>query len=269
MIDLYQGDCLEVMKTIPDNSVDMVLADLPYGMIYKHSKENVIDTDKIIPFEPLWEQYWRVLKQNGSVVLTAHQPFTSKLIMSQLENFRYCWVWDKGRASNFMHGKYMPLIKTEDVCVFSRFRASFRSLNKMKYNPQGIIPHNKPKINGKNVGGKMKHIRGGPSFSSDKQYIQEYTNYPKNIIEISNDKNEFHPTQKPVELMEYLIKTYTDKGDTVLDNTMGSGTTGVACKLTNRNFIGIELNEEYFNIAKKRIEETKVIVTLDDVMEKL
>jgi site-specific DNA-methyltransferase (adenine-specific) len=243
MIELMQGDCLVRMKEIPDGSIDMVLTDPPYGT-------TACKWDSIILLEPMWEQLKRIIKPNGAIVMTASQPFTTTLISSNMKMFRYCWVWDKAKATNFMSAKCMPLLKTEDVCVFSYATSNSMSKLKMNYYPQGIKAVDWDKTNGNNVGGKVAKARCAV-FKGD--YKQKVTGYPKNIIDIPNDNNKLHPTQKPVALMEYLIRTYTNENETVLDFTMGSGSTGVACVNTNRNFIGIELDETYFNIAKNRI----------------
>lgn len=228
---LYEGDCLEIMKTLETGSVDMVLCDLPYGTTQNK-------WDSIIPLNPLWSEYWRLLKPNGAVVLTAAQPFTSILIMSNPTAFRYVWYWRKNRATNVLNAKKMPLRDTEEVCVFGG----------NNYNPQGLIYKPEPSRNSK---------RDGSNYGSGttKSYIREWTNYPKQTLEFDVVQRVEHPTQKPVALMEYMIRTYTNEGNTVLDNTMGSGTTGVACKNARREFIGIERDPGYFSIAKKRIEE--------------
>lgn len=211
----------------------------------------LVNGNTIIPFEPLWEQYKRVIKDNGAIVLTASQPFTSALIMSNIGEFSYTWYWDKGRITGFANAKKQPLRCIEDIVVFYKKPPT--------YNPQGLIYDPKVKKNGKSVGGEslrtnIKDSAGKGSLRTEgSEYIQEYTNYPKQTLIIKSDKNKLHPTQKPVALMEYLIKTYTNEGDLVLDNCAGSGTTGVACKNLNRNFIGIELDKEYFEIAQKRI----------------
>ena len=239
-IDLIQGDCLELMKDIPDESVDMILADLPYGT-------TACKWDTIIPFEPLWEQYERIVKDNGAIVLTSDEPFTSQLINSNIKRFKYKWIWLKEQGKNFQLAKKQPLKITEDVLVFYK---KFPN-----YNPQGLIKLDKPIVkSNKGKGGNLSHLS---SEKKRRTYIQEYTNYPKNILRFNADRG-LHPTQKPVELFEYLIKTYTNEGETVLDNCMGSGTTGIACKNLNRNFIGMELDENYFNIAKDRIENHEV-----------
>ena len=240
-INLLHGDCLELMKDIPDKSVDMILADLPYGT-------TACKWDTIIPFEPLWEQYERVIKDNGAIVLTASQPFTSALVMSNPNLFKYEWIWVKNNSTGFQLAKVMPLKKHESILVFSKGNTYPRSKNIASYNPQGLRVLDK--IN-------KRSSRGGyltESGIKKNEYIQKYTNYPTSVLEFDKETKTIHPTQKPVPLFEYLIKTYTKEGDTVLDNVMGSGTTGVACLNTNRNFIGMELDENYFNMAKERIE---------------
>ena len=246
-IELIQGDCLEIMPSIPDKSIDMILCDLPYGT-------TACKWDTVIPFEPLWEQYKRIIKDNGAIVLTASQPFTSALVMSNIKMFKYEWVWEKNKATGFANAKKQPLRNYEDVLVFSKKRTN--------YFPQGLIRIDKKYKNSKSVGGESLRTsiddskNKGSLRTEGKEYIQEFTGYPKQTLtDIKEDKDKLHPTQKPVALFEYLIKTYTSVGDTVLDNCMGSGTAGVACKNLNRNFIGIELDPEYFKIAEKRINE--------------
>lgn len=224
---LMFGDCLERMKEIPDGSVDMILCDLPYGTTQNK-------WDSIIPFELLWVEYNRVC--NGSIVLTSSQPFTSSLIMSNAKMFKYSWVWEKSKATGHLNAKRMPMKLHEDVNVFYKSTTT--------YNPQGIIPYGKVTKRGNN----------GDNFGkSGNENFQEFTNYPRSILRFPNDVRTVHPTQKPVALMEYLMRTYTNEGDTVLDNTMGSGSTGVACKNTNRKFIGIEMDPTYYGIACGRI----------------
>jgi len=232
MINLMQGDCLELMKTIPDGSIDMVLTDPPYGT-------TACKWDNVIPFEPMWEQLKRVTKKNGAIVMTASQPFTSALIMSNVKMFKYCWVWEKSRFANQMLAKKQPLKIHEDVVVFSQGSAI--------YNPQGLIECDKVTKQGSKI---TDNNGGGVRLTS---YRQTHTNYPRSIQKFKSEGKTVHPTQKPVALMEYLIKTYTNEGETVLDFTMGSGSTGVAAKDLNRSFIGIELDENYYNIAKERI----------------
>jgi len=241
---VIQGDCLEVMKGIPDKSIDMILADLPYGT-------TACKWDTIIPFEPLWEQYKRIIKDNGAIVLTASQPFTSALVMSNPIMFKYEWIWEKKKYnSGFVHAKNKPLKKHENILVFSKGTTVHKcqSINRMNYNPQDLLPTNK--LRRKNT------THTDTSFSERKSHrdtIQEFTNYPKSIISFDLECKPLHPTQKPVALFEYLIKTYTNEGDLVLDNCAGSGTTGVACKNLNRKYILIEKEPEYINIINKRL----------------
>ena len=227
MIQLIHGDCLEEMKKIPDGSVDMVLTDPPYGT-------TACKWDTVIPFEPMWEQLKRITKPNGAIVLTASQPFTSALIMSNAKMFKYCWAWKKTKPTGHLNAKKQPLKVYEDVCVFYR--------KQCEYIPQGTSKTDK----------MVERTNRGNYGSCSKTTRQTVTGYPKNILEYPSIDG-VHPTQKPVALMEYLIKTYTNENETVLDFTMGSGTTGVACKNLNRNFIGIELDKDYFEIAKERI----------------
>ena len=234
MIELLQGDCLERMKEIKSGSIDMVLADPPYGT-------TACKWDSIIPLEPMWEQLKRVIKPNGAIVMTASQPFTTTLIASNIKQFKYCWVWEKSRFANQMLAKKQPLKIHEDVIVFCNGVAP--------YYPQGLVECNKITKQGSRV---TDNIGGGVRATS---YKQTHTNYPRTIQKFKSASNTVHSTQKPVELMEYLIKTYTDEGELVLDFTMGSGTTGLAAKNLNRSFIGIELDETYFNIAKDRIND--------------
>lgn len=226
---LLMGDCLELMRNIPDGSVDMILCDLPYGTTQNK-------WDSVITFADLWREYERVGK--GAIVLNAAQPFTSALVMSKPDWFRYTWVWEKSAATGHLNAKRMPMKLHEDIVVFSKASPS--------YIPQGLIPFNKLNRRGSN----------GTNFGkSGNENFQEFTNYPRSILRFANDPKPVHPTQKPVALMEYLIRTYTNEGETVLDNTMGSGTTGVACMNTGRRFIGIERDAKYFEIAKQRIQD--------------
>ena len=240
-IELIQGDCLEKMKDIPDKSIDMILCDLPYGT-------TACKWDSVIPFEPLWEQYKRIIKDNGAIVLFGSEPFSTELRHSNLKMFKYDWIWDKVNPFGFLDCKYRPLKSHEIISVFSKGGCSNGSKVPMKYNPQGLVYRQKRMKN--KLKSELLH-----SNPSKKEYISVATNYPKTIIEFKKDNAGLHPTQKPVALLEYLIKTYTNEGETVLDNCMGSGSTGVACINTNRKFIGIELDPEYFKIAEKRINE--------------
>lgn len=234
-IKLYQGDCLDIMGgNIPDKSIDMILCDLPYGTTQ-------CSWDTIIPFEPLWAQYKRVIKDNGAIVLFGSEPFSTLLRLSNLKQFRYDWIWEKEQGANFMLCKYQPYKVHEIISVFSK--------KCHKYFPQMTLGN--PYVSGKGTSGDI---------TGNVQKVQTVNmgqRYPRSVQHFNTDKSEgsFHPTQKPVALLEYLIKTYTNEGEVVLDNCMGSGSTGVACIGTNRKFIGIEKDEKYFYIAKKRIEE--------------
>ena len=245
-IDLRQGDCLELMKDIPDGSVDMVLTDPPYGT-------TACKWDNIIPFGPMWVQIRRITKKNAAIVLFGMEPFSSSLRVSNIENYKYDWIWRKSRATGFAHCANMPLRDYETISVFSYASVGHIHLLKdrrMNYYPQGLTPCNKPNKRGsRGFSGTMERD------SQSNTYITKFTSYPKMVLEFRSISNTVHPTQKPVALLEYLIKTYTNEGETVLDFTMGSGTTGVACINTSRNFIGIERDDKYFEIAKRRIEE--------------
>ena len=243
-IELYNGDCLELMNNIPDKSIDMILCDLLYGT-------TVCKWDSIIPFDKLWEQYERIIKDNSAIVLTASQPFTTDLINSNRKLFKYEWIWVKNIGLGFLHSKNMPIKKHENVVVFSKGPIGHKSLlgdKRMKYNPQGVIYTDKTKEVRKCDRGEILGAR--PKQVGRKYKVAE--NFPTTILEFKNEGG-LHPTQKPVALLEYLIKTYTNEGEAVLDNCMGSGSTGVACVNTNRNFIGMELDNNYFNTAKERI----------------
>lgn len=248
---LIYGDCLDKMNEVEDSSVHLILTDLPY-------KITANKWDVIIPFELLWEHYERVLCQDGIVCLFGRQPFTSLIVNSNPKLYRYSWVWEKDTPSDFLNSAYKPLNKTEDICVFSRNTVGSLSKFPIRYFPQGVVEVNKKKKN--NPNSNWRENKGYPkannSLNSDKEYIQKYTNHPTNILKFPRDKPSFHPTQKPVALLEYLIKTYTLSGEIVLDSTMGSGSTGVAAKKTGRGFIGIEKDKKYFEISKKRIKES-------------
>jgi len=243
LIELYQGDCLEIMKTIPDDSIDMILADLPYEI-------TAAKFDILIPFEPLWEQYNRIAKEDAAMVFTASQPFTTSLISSNLKNFRYEWIWEKPQGTNPMVAKIQPLKAHENIVVFYRKRP--------KYNPQMTI--STPYGGFKSKQKKLGEVYG--DLDSKHRDNPEGTRYPKTVLQFKQEKG-IHPTQKPVPLMEYLIKTYTNENEVVLDNCFGSGTTGVAAKKTGRGFIGIELDEEYFRLGSERIKKTPAPNALD------
>lgn len=231
---LYNGDCLEIMDKLIEEGVkvDCIITDPPYGT-------TACNWDSVIPLEPMWERLNKLIKPNGVIALFGSQPFTTKLNYSNISNYRYEWVWIKNNSTGFQLANKRPLKKHELISIFYKKQPT--------YNPQGLIEY-----------GKINK-RGGTgnnwSEMTSNKYIQKYTNYPTQILQYSLDNKKYHSTQKPVELLEYLIKTYTKENELVLDFTMGSGSTGVACMNTNRKFIGIELDDNYFNIAKERIEE--------------
>ena len=246
-MQMIHGDCLEKMKDIPDKSIDMILCDLPYGT-------TACEWDVVIPFEPLWAQYKRVIKDRGAIVLFGSEPFSSYLRMSNIKQYKYDWIWKKSKPNGWQHAANMPMKMTENISVFSKAPMGHTSLLKekrMSYYPQGVVD------NGSFVVKSYKHgsSMGARPNQVGKECISK-TGYPSNYLEFPNviGKKCLHPTQKPVSLLEYLIKTYTLEGETVLDNCMGSGSTGIACLNTKRNFIGIEKEENYFKIAKNRIE---------------
>ena len=248
--EIICGDCLEVMKDIPDESIDMILCDLPYGT-------TACKWDTIIPFGPLWEQYKRIIKDNGAIVLTASQPFTSALVMSNIKMFKYEWIWEKTMPNNFCQAKYQAMKYHENILVFAKGKTKFNPIME-KRSDVGIdrLKNSGKVLDGSNNTSQFMSFKRGQGIY--REYDKEKI-YPKSVQKIGSVPNcngtKLHPTQKPVALFEYLIKTYTNEGDLVLDNCMGSGTTGVACKNLNRNFIGIELDPEYFKIAEKRINE--------------
>jgi len=237
------GNCLELMNDIDDKSIDMILCDLPYGV-------SACKWDSVIPFEPLWEHYKRIIKDNGAIVLTASQPFTSALVMSNIKMFKYEWIWEKSIAFGFVHAKNQPMKKHENVLVFSKAPMGHISLlgnKRMIYNPIGVIESGL-----KTVMSKPKTLGARPK--QDGKSYMSMTGFPATVQKFVNDKG-LHPTQKPVALFEYLIKTYTNEGELVLDNCAGSGTTAIACLKTNRNYILIEQETKYCDIANKRIAE--------------
>lgn len=249
MIELHNGDCLEVMKTIKDHSVDLILCDLPYGT-------TACKWDNIIPFDKLWEQYNRILKENGAIVLFGSEPFSSQLRLSNLKWYKYDLYWKKEKPTNFMQLKRRAGKVTENICVFYNKQCT--------YNPQMIKYNGKSVTNSFSEKSKNNYSSIVSANSNGSLKLHEYKDtgyrYPNDILEFNRVplRQYVHPTQKPIPLLEYLIKTFSNEGDLVLDNCMGSGSTGVACKNTNRNFIGIELDKNYFEIAKSRIENTEV-----------
>ena len=249
MMQLIKGDCLVEMNNIPDKSIDMILCDLPYGT-------TACKWDNVIPFEPLWEHYNRVIKDNGVIVLFSDEPFTARLICSNIENFKYRITWNKDIGGGYLNAKIMPLKQTEDICVFSKVNNG-----RYTYNP---IMRDKESNRVRPIG-RRNSVNPSTYGASNGQLSEDYNpkkSYPTNLIKLSsrtaecNSTRRVHPTQKPVALLEYLIKTYTNDGETVLDNCMGSGSTGVACVNLNRSFIGIEMDDKYFEIASKRINDS-------------
>ena len=235
---LYNGDCLEVMKDIKDKSIDMILCDLPYGT-------TACKWDNVIPFNEMWDRINKLIKPNGAILLFGSEPFSSALRMSNIKNYRYDCKWLKSRKTGFQNVKRRPLKCYEDIMVFYKKQPT--------YNNTQLIKLDKP------IKSYRKNGKGGNllnPLTTKKDRLQEYTNYNRDLLQFNNEHNVhcYHPTQKPVSLLEYLIKTYTNENEVVLDFTMGSGSTGIACINANRKFIGIEKDENYFNIAKERIE---------------
>ena len=233
MITLYNNDCLKILPTLPDHSIDMVLADLPYGTTRNR-------WDSLLPFDELWKQYKRLLKIGGVVALFGDEPFSSKLRLSNPKWYRYDWYWTKNNATGFLNANRMPLKRVETISIFYPKLPLYNPQKEIGYKPYTSMTGSKTKNYGK--------------FKSIKT-VNDGSRYPTNVLTFNKVSKTIHPTQKPVDLLEYLIKTYTNEGMTVLDNVMGSGSTGVACKNLNRNFIGMELDEDYFKIAKERIEK--------------
>lgn len=247
---LYNEDCLQGMLRLPDKSIDLIITDLPYGT-------SASSWDKKLPMDKLWKQYERVIKPNRAIVLFSQQPFTSLLIMSNLKLWKYNWVWEKDNGTNFLNSHYQPLKITEDICVFGTGATSYSKNENMIYNPQ--FTDGKPytvisgtqKSNSAVVRGRIEKREEVGGFKTE----NDGKRYPKNLIKFNRDTDKLHPTQKPVALIEYLIKTYSNENDIVLDSCIGSGTTAIAAINTNRHYIGYEKDESYFEIAKNRISE--------------
>lgn len=252
MIDIKCGDCLELMKDIPDKSIDLILCDLPYGITH-------LEWDKPIPFEPLWEQYNRIIKDNGAILLFSTQPFTTDLINSNRKMFRYEIIWEKTMPMGFLNANKMPLKAHENILIFYKHLPTYNP-QKRQLTQEYIEKHQV------NIGKTRQKTAGRAKHYNEHFYGKPYTDtgerYPTDVIKFSNwngslfgnnSKAVKHSTQKPLPLIEYLIKTYSNKGDIVLDNCMGVGTTGIACKKLDRNFIGFELNKDYFEIAKSQL----------------
>jgi site-specific DNA-methyltransferase (adenine-specific) len=250
---LYHADCFDIMPKIESKSIDLILADLPYGT-------TACKWDSILPLDKLWNEYKRIIKDNGAIVLTASQPFTSILVCSNLENFKYEWIWEKNAGSNFANMKYQPMKEHESVLIFG--------LNSVFYNPimeqrsKGGLERVKSGVMTFSANKNEDYVYGDFKKETFKKQVNELR-FPRSIQKFNRERG-LHPTQKPVELLKYLIKTYTNKGMTILDNTMGSGSTGVAAKMLQRNFIGIEKELNYFEIAQKRIDNTIIETSIFD-----
>ena len=236
---IYCMDCLEGMKAIPDGTIDAVICDLPYGTT-KNS------WDSVIPFDVLWKEYRRITKPTAPIILFGAEPFSTAVRMSNIKEYRYDWIWEKDNSVGFLHANKRPLRIFENICVFYK--------NQPTYNPQGIRYN--PKVQRRGSTGNNYHS------AKSNEYVTEYENYPTDILFFSKDADDWHPTQKPVDLLRYLVLTYTNEGDTVLDNCMGSGTTAIACIKEKRHFIGFELNKEYFDKAVRRIKAEQAQLTL-------
>lgn len=238
---LHNGDCLEIMKSIPDKSIDMILCDLPYGT-------TACNWDIIIPFDLLWKQYKRVIKENGAICLFATNPFSSKLVASNIKAFKHEWIWEKEKGTGFQVAKFRPMQKHEHILIFTSKgeRVNYYPIKEKRDKVYVSTPRN----NNHSLSSPLK-------YSDGKTRIYD-SRYPISILRYKRDKDKLHPTQKPVALLEYLIKTYTNEDEVVLDNCMGSGSTGVACVNTNRKFIGIEKDKNYFKIAEERIRNASV-----------
>lgn len=246
--EVWLGDCLELMKNIPDKSVDMVLCDLPYGT-------TACKWDVIIPFDKLWEHYNRILKSNKAIILFGSEPFSSHLRISNIKNWKYDWIWEKSKGCNFTHAKNMPIKFHETISVFSEGKVGHAvqlGEKRMIYNPQGLIKVDKK-------WSRPQKYENGHKLKRDSHKLEriiEFENYPKSILKFNNSDNRergLHPTQKPLALCEYLIKTYSSEDDLVLDNCAGSGSTLLAAKNLNRQFIGIEKEEEFYKICLERL----------------
>lgn len=247
MIKLYNADCLEKVKDIEDKSIDCILVDPPYGT-------TALKWDSVLDLDLMWSFFKRIIKDNGAIIVFSAQPFTSVLICSDLPMYRYSYVWDKCGSTGFLNANYAPLKATEDVNVFSKGTVGSLSKNPIVYYPQGLVRVDRIKRNNPNSKWRKNKGYGGHNkLNSEEEFMQKFTNYPTNILRFQRENKPIHPTQKPVALLEHLLKTYTLEGETVLDCCMGSGSTGVACKHLKRSFIGIEMDTNYFEIATKRI----------------
>ena len=250
-VTIFNNDCLKILPLLPDKSCDLIIADLPY-----QTTANSWDT--LIDFKELWAQYERIIKDDRAIVLFGSGSFTYKLISSNEDLYRYKWIWYKTKRGNFVNANNRPMTAYEEIMVFSKAATANGSKNKMLYNPQGLIP----KKTVRHDNGTRFGTMAGKRPSHQETTISEYTNYPCDVLEFASETSPLHPTQKPIPLIEHLIRTYSNEGDTVLDNCMGSGTAGCAALRAKRNFIGIELDPKYYEIAKNRIENEKAQLTL-------
>ena len=254
-IELYNKDCFEVLPIIKDDSVDLILTDLPYGKLTDKTRAS---WDKNFNYKLLFEEYRRIIKQYGAIILFGNEPFSSYCRTELSELYKYDIKWIKSKTTGFANCNYRPMNKYEDIMIFSYANASSGGKdNNMTYNPQGLIPVNKIKKNHNNRQGLISedtnNLGKNNKFNQNSSYVQKYTNYPCNVVYYDNPKKYYHPTQKPVELLEYLIKTYSNPNNVIVDTCMGSGSTGVACRNTNRKFIGCEIEEKYYSVAEQRI----------------
>ena len=265
MVTLYNDDCLNILPSIEQGSIDLILCDLPYGTIADKTRAT---WDGDLDYDKLFFEYRRIVSTSGAIVLFGNEPFSTIVRYKLFDLYKYDIKWVKSNTTGFMNANYRPMNKYEDIMIFSKANASSGGKNNsMTYNPQGIVEVNKEKKNSSNrygiVGEDTNNLGSKNSLLQDgTEYTQKYTNYPCNVVFFDSPKKYYHPTQKPVELLEYLIKTYSNESGVVLDSCMGSGSTGVACINTGRGFIGIELEEKYFNTAKERIENTKPVTEL-------
>ena len=250
--NIYNMDCMEGMKRIPDGSIDAVICDLPYG-----TTECAWDT--IIPYDKLWEQYERITTPNAAIVLFGSEPFSTHLRMSNMKLWKYDWIWIKNKPNGFLEAKNKPMKQHEIISIFSKGASSNGCNNRITYNPQGLKRCYQVKTNSS---GKDSVYGARKNRAEGTQHVSEWTNYPTSILNFDTDSDAFHPTQKPVDLLRYLVLTYTNEGDTVLDNCMGSGTTAIACIKERRHFIGFELSKEYFDKAVRRIKAEQAQLTL-------
>ena len=249
---IYFGDCFDYFKEIPDNSIDAIICDLPYNTVASYWDKDEIDLNK------LWNEYKRIIKKNRAIVLFAQQPFTTKLISSNMKMWKYNWIWEKDNATNFLNSHYQPMKITEDICVFGDGATSYtKDGESLFYNPQ--FTEGKPyTCKSGNQREDRACIRGDFTDVVGHLTVNEGVRYPKNLIKFNRDKERLHPTQKPVALLEYLVKTYSNEGETILDNCSGSGTLAVACHNTKRHYICMEKDENYYNLSVERMKKLKM-----------